>query len=63
MPTYEAGNRLRSMNWPRWRGYLLAGYFIWFLIPLFLASLARPFALWDYFTSTGLCHKGWPIVW
>ncbi|MFN7933960.1 MAG: hypothetical protein U0R19_11560 [Bryobacteraceae bacterium] len=38
-------------------------YFGWFLIPLLLASLARPFALWDYFTSTGLFHKGRPIEW
>lgn len=41
----------------------LGAYFGWFLIPLVLASLARPFALWDYFTSTGLFHKGRPIEW
>ena len=41
----------------------LGVYFAWFLVPLILASVARPFALWDYFTSTGLFHKGLPIEW
>ncbi|MBL8220152.1 MAG: hypothetical protein JNL62_13035, partial [Bryobacterales bacterium] len=55
MPFFEAVRRFRNP--------LLAACYGWFLIPLLLASLARPFALWDYFTSTGLFHKGRPIEW
>lgn len=55
MPLFEAVRRIRTP--------LLSTYYGWFLLPLLLASLARPFALWDYFTSTGLFHKGRPIEW
>lgn len=75
MPTRSAGSRagdailpaasgldVRDL-WFRIRHFVLAGYYGWFLIPLLLASIARPFALWDYFTSGGMFHHGRPIEW
>ncbi len=55
MSSAEAARRLRNV--------LLASWYGWFLVPLLLASLARPFGLWDYFTAPGLFHKGRPIEW
>jgi len=42
---------------------IAAAYFAWFLAPLFLASVYRPIALWDYLTSPDVLHYGRPITW
>jgi hypothetical protein len=45
------------------RNWFVAAYFAWFLLPLVLDSLYRPFALWDHLTSAELFHFGLPIEW
>ncbi|MBS1827766.1 MAG: hypothetical protein JST93_20820 [Acidobacteria bacterium] len=47
----------------RRRNAVVALYFAWFIVPLALASMYRPFAFWDYFTSGDLFHYGRPIAW
>ncbi len=47
----------------RGRNRWVAAYFAWFLLPLVLDSLYRPFALWDYLTAADLFHFGLPIEW
>lgn len=42
---------------------MLALYFGWFLAPLFLASMARGFGWWDYFTLDLTLHYGRPVTW
>ena len=47
----------------RRRNAVVAAYFGWFIVPLVLASLYRPFAFWDYFTSGDLFHYGRAVEW
>lgn len=46
----------------RHRSVLVALYFAWFTIPLILASITRPIALWDYLTMANL-FNGSAITW
>ncbi|MBL8173227.1 MAG: hypothetical protein JNK48_01070, partial [Bryobacterales bacterium] len=50
-------------HWQDRRTLLTTLYFAGFLLPALLASIVRPFALWDYLTSADLLHFGRPIAW
>lgn len=47
----------------RQRTLLLALYLAWFLTPLLLSSIYRPFGSWDYLTSGDLFHFNREIRW
>jgi hypothetical protein len=47
----------------RYRTALASTYFAYFVVPLILASLARPFGFWDYLTDSDVFHYEIPIQW
>lgn len=43
----ESGEALKRNWWP----WIFACWFAWFIVPLFLVSVTRPFGWWDYLTT------------